>query len=61
VTDDRVRKLRGWVGRTSTSGSHGEVCTVWGGGRVVVFPEEKICNTAARRSRPRLIVGLYDF
>jgi hypothetical protein len=49
VTDDRVRKFRGWVGRTSTSGSHGGVCTVWGGGRVVVFREERRCNMAARR------------
>ena len=59
--DDRVRKLRDWVGRTSTSGLRGGVYTVWGGGRVVVFQEERRCNTAARRSRPRLIVGLYDF
>jgi hypothetical protein len=61
VTDDRVRKPRGWVGRTLTSGLRGGVYTEWGGGHVVVFREERRCNTAARRSRPRLIVGLYDF
>jgi hypothetical protein len=56
-----VSKLRGWAGRTLTSGLRGEVCTVWDAGRVVLSQEERKCNMAARRSKPRLIVGLYDF
>jgi hypothetical protein len=37
------------------------VYTVWDGGRVVVFQEERRYNKAARRLGPMLIVGLCDF